>query len=79
VSPGTAIGPRVEDGAGKAAGDHNGGDFGIMKAFVDAVAAGDQQKVWSGPGETLASHRIVFAAEQARRDGRVVDVGEVPC
>ena len=43
-----------------------------MQAFVQAVATGDQHKVWSGPDETLASHRIVFAAEQARREKRVV-------
>jgi predicted dehydrogenase len=75
----TIVGPRVEDGAGKAVGDHNGADFAIMSAFVEAVAAGDQRKVWSGPDETLASHRIVFAAEQARREGRVVEVCDPSC
>ena len=56
---------------------HGGGDHGIMKAFVEAVAAGDQRKVWSGPDETLASHRIVFAAEQARREHRVVEMRDL--
>jgi predicted dehydrogenase len=57
--------------------EHGGGDYSIMKAFVEAVATGDQRKVWSGPDETLASHRIVFAAEQARREHRVVEMRDV--
>ena len=54
--------------------EHGGGDYGIMRAFVEAVATGDQRKVWSGPDETLASHRIVFAAEQARKEQCVVEM-----
>jgi hypothetical protein len=29
----------------------------------------------TGADETLASHRMVFAAEQARKEGRVVSLG----
>jgi predicted dehydrogenase len=59
-----------------AASGHGGGDYGLMKAFVEAVATGDQGKVWSGPDETLASHRLVFAAERARCERRVVSLNE---
>ncbi|MFB3891442.1 MAG: Gfo/Idh/MocA family protein [Phycisphaerae bacterium] len=58
-----------DDSSGKG---HGGGDWGIMKSFTDAVAAGDATKVLSGPRETLESHEMVFAAEKARKEGRVV-------
>ena len=43
-----------------------------MAAFVAAAAAGDPTLVPTSPRDTLASHRIAFAAEAARREGRVV-------
>jgi hypothetical protein len=43
-----------------------------MAAFVAAAAAGDPALVPTSPAETLASHRMAFAAETARREGRVV-------
>ncbi|MEI6779855.1 MAG: gfo/Idh/MocA family oxidoreductase, partial [Verrucomicrobiota bacterium] len=70
----TVIDTSVAEGSATAATGHGGGDYGLMKAFVEAVATGDQSKVWSGPDETLASHRIVFAAERARREHRVVEL-----
>ena len=51
---------------------HGGGDAALMDAMVTAVATGDASHVLSGPEETLESHLLVFAAEQARREGRVV-------
>ena len=53
---------------------HGGGDFGLMNAFVDALATRDQSKISSGIDETLASHLMVFAAEESRRTGRVVSL-----
>ncbi len=53
-------------------GGHGGGDYGLMDSFVRAVAENDPQHILSGPEETLASHLMVFAAEQARREGRVI-------
>ena len=55
-------------------GGHGGGDYGLMASFVDAVATGDAGRILSGPAETLESHLMVFAAERARREGRVVEV-----
>ena len=63
-----------DDGAGIASG-HGGGDDGVMAAFVAAVAAGDPALVPTSPAETLASHRIAFGAEAARREQRVVALG----
>jgi predicted dehydrogenase len=57
-----------------AKGGHGGGDDGVMAAFVAAVAAGDPALVPTSPAETLASHRVAFAAEAARREDRVVSL-----
>ena len=55
-------------------GGHGGGDYRLMKSFVDAVACEDSSKILSGPRETLESHLMVFAAEKARRESTVVDL-----
>ncbi|MCG3147019.1 MAG: Inositol 2-dehydrogenase/D-chiro-inositol 3-dehydrogenase [Verrucomicrobiae bacterium] len=52
---------------------HGGGDFGLMDSFVRAVAANDPTQILSGPDETLESHLMVFAAEQARLENRVIE------
>jgi predicted dehydrogenase len=60
---------------GLEAGDgHDGGDFGVIGAFVDAVSAGDSSLVRSGPRESLESHLMAFAAEQSRLTGLPVAV-----
>lgn len=53
---------------------HGGGDARLMQQFVAAVASGDAARIRSGPDESLETHLMVFAAETARREGRVVDV-----
>ena len=45
---------------------HGGGDYGLMRAFIDAVAAEDASPILSGADATLESHLAVFAAEKAR-------------
>ena len=57
---------------GSLLGGHGGGDFGLMDSFVRAVAENDPTQILSGPDETLESHLMVFAAEQARLKNRVV-------
>ncbi len=53
---------------------HGGGDYGLMKRFVRALATEDPGQILSGPDETLETHLMVFAAEEARHEGRVVPV-----
>ena len=53
---------------------HGGGDLALMTHFVGALLKDDPVADPVGPEESLESHLMVFAAEQARRDGRVVDV-----
>lgn len=45
-----------------------------MTAFVDALYEGREDLIESGIDATLASHRLVFAAERARRTGTVVEL-----
>jgi hypothetical protein len=54
-------------------GGHGGGDLGLSRTFVRAVAERDQAVLGVTPEEVLNSHLLVFAAEKARRDERVVD------
>jgi predicted dehydrogenase len=61
-------------GSGLASGGHGGGDEGLLLAFSRAVATGDPSAIETTPAEILESHLIAFAAERARREGRVVDV-----
>ncbi|HEV2477096.1 MAG TPA: Gfo/Idh/MocA family oxidoreductase, partial [Candidatus Dormibacteraeota bacterium] len=55
--------------AGADAGGHDGGDFGVMSAFLDAVSTGDRSLVRTGPRESLESHLMAFAAERSRLTG----------
>jgi len=61
-------------GDATAGGGHGGGDAGLMRAFVDAVATGDASGIHSGASASLSSHLAVFAAERARRRGTVETV-----
>jgi predicted dehydrogenase len=57
-----------------AGGGHGGGDWGLMDAFVRAVATGDRSHVLTGARASLEAHLAVFAAERARREGVVATV-----
>jgi predicted dehydrogenase len=70
----TEVLEAVAPGDATAAGGHGGGDWGLMDAFVRAVATGDRSHVLSGPRASLEAHLAVFAAERARRDGVVITV-----
>jgi predicted dehydrogenase len=61
----TTAGPSAADG-------HGGGDEALMDAFVEAVATGDRGVLKSDAAASLASHRVVWAAERARTSGAVV-------
>lgn len=57
------------------AGGHGGGDYGLMHAFVQAVAEDDPRYILTDHIETLESHRITFEAERARRERIVIELG----
>ncbi|MFI5932567.1 Gfo/Idh/MocA family protein [Actinoplanes sp. NPDC051494] len=58
-------GPTAADG-------HGGGDEALTEAFLAAVAAGDPSLLSSDATQSLATHRVVWAAEEARRTGTVI-------
>ncbi|MFF0739640.1 Gfo/Idh/MocA family protein [Streptomyces sp. NPDC004111] len=65
----------VETGAGadaSAAAGHGGGDATMFDAFVDAIDKRDPSLVLTSGYESLATHRVVWAAERARHTGTVV-------
>lgn len=57
-------------------GGHGGGDFGLVRAFVEAVSTGQQEVLGTDVGEVLRSHLAVFAAEKSRKEGVVVQCEE---
>ena len=60
------------EGADAARG-HGGGDAGLVEAFLAALTT-DPARITTGPAESMAGHRVVWAAERARRDATVVDL-----
>ncbi|KAJ2607734.1 hypothetical protein EV177_005346 [Coemansia sp. RSA 1804] len=55
---------------------HGGGDLGIIKSFVEAIAFNNPGLLPSNSTSSFASHVVVFAAEEARRCGNVVNIGD---
>lgn len=63
------------DAEGHSAADgHAGGDAGIVKAWLEYCATDSTEELPSGITNSLASHRVVFAAERARKTGTVVSL-----
>ncbi|KAI0321858.1 streptomycin biosynthesis protein StrI [Amylostereum chailletii] len=57
-------------------GGHGGGDLGLIRAFVNAVRTGKQEVLGTDVLDVLKSHMTVFAAEESRKSGTVVDCAE---
>jgi len=64
------------DPAAKVKGGHGGGDEGLMKGFLSAVAKNDPSLIASGPDVSLETHLTVFAAEEARLKGTVERIAD---
>ncbi|KAF8264945.1 streptomycin biosynthesis protein StrI [Lactarius quietus] len=57
-------------------GGHGGGDFGLMRTFVEAVRTRQQELLGTDVTDVLKSHLTVFAAEHSRKTRSVVDCVE---
>src|SRR2546427_6935834 len=55
-------------------GGHGGGDDGLMRAFVGAIEGGRGDAVLTSARESVASHLMAFAAEQARVSGEAIEL-----
>lgn len=55
-------------------GGHGGGDRAIMDNFIDAIESGDKSILLTPIQKSLEGHLLVFAAEESRKAGRVIDV-----
>jgi predicted dehydrogenase len=64
----------TDTGGSSAAEGHGGGDAGLVSAFVRAHHEGRPELLLTGAAESRDSHRVVFAAEQSRRSGQVVEL-----
>ncbi|MFI0422076.1 Gfo/Idh/MocA family protein [Spongiactinospora sp. 9N601] len=64
----------VAEGGPSAADGHGGGDGGLVRAFLDAIAQDDPGLILSDPRESLHSHQVAWAAERSRLTGAVVTV-----
>jgi predicted dehydrogenase len=51
---------------------HAGGDSGLVNAFIEALVSGRPEDHLTAPKESLASHLVTWAAEQARLTSTVV-------
>jgi predicted dehydrogenase len=56
------------------AGSHGGGDQRVTDAWLQAIHQNDRSHIVSDIQTSLETHRIVFAAERARRERRVVEL-----
>lgn len=59
---------------GEVEGDHNGGDIGLMRAFLGDPDGGSA--VVSDISRSVESHLLAFAAEDSRKSGQAVDMAE---
>ncbi|KAH9965719.1 hypothetical protein BC827DRAFT_1126095 [Russula dissimulans] len=57
-------------------GGHGGGDYGLVRTFVEAVRTRQQGLLGTDVTDILKSHLAVFAAEHSRKTGSVVDCVE---
>ncbi|MFT5085868.1 MAG: putative dehydrogenase [Candidatus Latescibacterota bacterium] len=62
---------------GAEVGGHGGGDKRVVSAWLDAIRLGDPSLVTTDVHESLRTHSIVFAAEQSRRERRMIDMAEI--
>jgi len=60
------------DGTASAADGHGGADTELVRAFLAVLAEQSHDPTGSDAVTSLHTHRIVWAAEESRRDGRVV-------
>lgn len=64
----------VEDAAEYKGAGHGGGDFGLVRDFVEAVAYQDEGRLSSSIKDSIESHIMGFAAEKSRKSNKKSEV-----
>ena len=54
---------------------HGGGDFGIVRSFVNSIQGHPDENVTTAR-ESLESHLLAFAAEESRLNKTVINMAE---
>ncbi|MBA9076894.1 Gfo/Idh/MocA family protein [Rufibacter quisquiliarum] len=70
----TTFVPRVEDVEGYKNSGHGGGDWLLVRDFVQAVAQQNPALLTSTIDESIESHVMGFMAEESRKKGKVMDI-----
>lgn len=55
---------------------HGGGDYNLVRTFIDAVLTRSTSEIVTGPEISLETHYLVFAAEIARKTSSIVKMKE---
>lgn len=63
---------RIE--LGLESGSHGGGDDRVVREWLQALHTGDGTLILTNAQESLRTHTVVFAAEQSRREKRMIDM-----
>ncbi len=58
-------------------GGHGGADPLVMRSLIEAIETNNPALVTTNLKNSLESHKIVFAAERSRREGRVIQLNEL--
>jgi predicted dehydrogenase len=58
-------------------GGHGGADPLVMRTLIEAIETNNPGLVTTNLKNSLESHKIVFASERSRREGRVVHLNEL--
>ena len=65
---------EINASEGTVGGGHGGGDYELMRHFIDAVSTNNPSHILTGPQETLETHLMVFGAERARTNNTVINL-----
>ncbi len=66
--------PKAEDVEGYKNSGHGGGDWLLVKDFVQAVSQQNASILTSTIDESIESHIMGFMAEESRKTGKIMDI-----
>ncbi|MBS9525711.1 Gfo/Idh/MocA family oxidoreductase [Litoribacter alkaliphilus] len=70
----TTLVPKAEDVENYRNSGHGGGDWLLMRDFVQAVSKQDSTLLTSTISDSIESHMMGFMAEESRKTGKIMDI-----